>query len=182
MIRITAAATLFLLLTALTGQTAPPLAEAAAGMIDYSYDRLIVDAAKRNRLDPNLVRAVTWRESRFDYKAKGQKGEIGLIQIMPGTDYAVADWARAHRRRIPTITILYDPKLNINIGCWYPGRALRRYRHFKEAVILALCEYKDGARTTAGWLPDDRYAAVAPGITNPGTRQYIREIMRRYYY
>lgn len=182
MIRIATTATLFLLLTAMTGRAASNSSEEPAGMLDYSYDKLIVDAAKRNRLDPNLVRAVIWRESRFDYKAKGLKGEVGLMQIMPGEKYAAADWARAHRRDIPSIQALSDPKLNIDIGCWYLGRAFRRYRHYKEAAILALCEFKDGARTTAGWLPDNRFAAVAPGITNYGTRQYVREIMRRYYY
>ena len=180
--KITMSAALLLLLTALSGQAAQDAAEEPAGRLDYSYDHLIVEAAKRNRLDPNLVRAVIWRESRFDYRAKGLKGEIGLMQIMPGSAYAAADWARAHRRRIPSVRALQDPKLNIEIGCWYLGRALRRYRHYKEAAILALCEFKDGARTTANWLPDNRYAAVAPGITNRGTRQYIREIMQRYYY
>ena len=174
-------ATLFLLLTALSGQAAPNTEE-PAGILDFSYDNLIFDAAKRNRLDQNLVRAVIWRESRFDPKAKGLKGEVGLMQIMPGSAYAAADWARAHRRKIPSIQALQNPKLNIEIGCWYLGRALRRYRHYKEAAILALCEFKDGARTTANWLPDDRYAAVAPGISNQGTRRYIRDIMRRYYY
>lgn len=182
MIRITTTTVIFLLLTALTGQAAPNMSEEPAGPLDYSYDKLIIDAAKRNRLDPNLVRAVVWRESRFDHKAKGMNGEIGLMQIMPGSAYAAADWARAHRREIPSTRALQDPKLNIDIGCWYLGRALRRYRHYKEAAILALCEFKDGARTTANWLPDNRYAAVAPGITNRGTRQYIREIMQRYYY
>ena len=175
-------AALFLLLAVLSVQAASNPAEEPAGLRDYSYDRLIIDAAKRNRLDPNLVRAVIWRESRFDYRAKGLKGEIGLMQIMPGEKYAAADWAKAHRRNLPSEQTLYDPKLNIEIGCWYLGRALRRYRHYKEAAILALCEFKDGARTTANWLPDNRFAAVAPGITNYGTRQYVREIMRRYYY
>ena len=174
--------TLFLLLTALTGQAAPNSAEEPAGTIDYSYDNLIADAARRNRLDVNLVRAVIWRESRFNYKAKGLKGEIGLMQIMPGSAYAAADWAKAHSREIPSAQALFDPKLNIDIGCWYLGRALRRYRHYKEAAILALCEFKDGARNTARWLPDNKFAAVAPRITNRGTRQYVREIMQRYYY
>ena len=48
------------------------------------YDRFILKAGTRNRIDPALIKAVVWRESRFNHIAKGGKGEIGLMQIMPG--------------------------------------------------------------------------------------------------
>ena len=47
------------------------------------YDAMIVDAGIRNGVDPNLLKAVIWRESRFDRTAIGSKGEVGLMQIMP---------------------------------------------------------------------------------------------------
>ena len=175
-------AAVMLLLTVLTVQAAPSSPGDPSKMIDFRYDRFIEDAARRHRLEANLVRAVIWRESRFNSKAKGLKGEIGLMQIMPGSNYAAADWAKAHNRKLPEEWALLNPKLNIDIGCWYLARALKRYRHYKDAVTLALCEFKDGPRKTASWLPDNRYAAVLPGITVKGTQLYVKDIMKRYYY
>jgi len=37
--------------------------------------------SKRYNLDPNLLAAVIWVESRFKYTARGKIGEIGLMQI-----------------------------------------------------------------------------------------------------
>src|SRR3954470_8590380 len=42
------------------------------------YDRLIKSAAARHHLDPMLVKAVVWRESRFDPQKFGTAGERGL--------------------------------------------------------------------------------------------------------
>ena len=87
------------------------------------YDELIVKAARRNGVDPCLIKAVIWKESRFDKRARGLKGEVGLMQIMP--DLAAADWARVKGFRTPSRGALFDPELNIEIGSWYLSRALR---------------------------------------------------------
>lgn len=64
---------------------------------DYSerftkYDKMIEQAGLRNGVDPCLLKAVIWRESRFDRTAIGSKGEVGLMQVMP--KYAGLEWAR----------------------------------------------------------------------------------------
>ena len=146
------------------------------------YDRIIRDASLRNHIDPALVKAVIWRESRFDRKARGLKGEIGLMQIMPGSGYAAADWARAHRCRIPSKGALFDPELNIDIGSWYLARALRRYSKYKDRTALALCEYNAGARRTADWKPAKPDESVPERITIPSTREYVKDILKRYQY
>ena len=146
------------------------------------YDAVIRNAGLRNHIDPALIKAVIWKESRFDRSARGLKGEIGLMQIMPGTGYAAADWARVHRRKIPSKGALYDPELNIDIGSWYLARALRRYEKYKDALALALCEYNAGARRTANWKPAEWDGPVAARITIPSTRDYVRDVLRRYEY
>ncbi|MCI6287209.1 MAG: lytic transglycosylase domain-containing protein [Lentisphaeria bacterium] len=144
------------------------------------YDGIIRKAAIRNRIDPALVKAVIWRESRFDRSARGLKGEIGLMQIMP--DFAAVDWAKAHRCKVPARGALYDPELNIDIGSWYLARALRRYSRYKDAAALALCEYNAGARRTADWKPADVQTPVLDRITIPSTRSYVNDILARYDY
>lgn len=146
------------------------------------YDAVIRDAGLRNHVDPALIKAVIWKESRFDRTARGLKGEIGLMQIMPGTGYAAADWARAHRCRLPSNGALFDPELNIDIGSWYLSRAIYRNRKYKHAVELALCEYNAGARRTADWRPHNPEDPVADRITIPSTRQYVRDILKQYQY
>ena len=144
------------------------------------YDRIIWSAGLRNHLDPAFVKAVIWKESRFNRSARGLKGEIGLMQIMPG--YAAVDWARAHRCKVPSNGAIYDPELNIDIGSWYLGRAFYRYRNYKDAMALALCEYNAGPGRAAEWKPADPNQPVADRITIPSTKQYVKDILKRYDY
>ena len=146
------------------------------------YDRIIRHAGLRNHIDPLLIKAVIWRESRFDRKARGLKGEIGLMQIMPGSGYAAADWARVHRCKLPSKGALFDPELNIEIGSWYLSRALKRYSGYRDTIALALCEYNAGARRTADWKPKKKNDPVTDRITIPSTRQYVKDITNRYRY
>ena len=58
------------------------------------YDRLIRSVALEHHLDPMLVKAVVWRESRFDPKKHGSHGERGLMQV---TEKAANEWARENK-------------------------------------------------------------------------------------
>ncbi len=142
------------------------------------YDELIVKAALRNDVDPCLIKAVIWKESRFDKRARGLKGEIGLMQIMP--DLAAADWARVKGFRTPPRGALFDPELNIEIGSWYLSRALRKWRAYRECVPMALSEYNAGARRVNLWKPASRDGTFRERIAIPSTRTYVDEIMEKY--
>ena len=146
------------------------------------YDRFILKAGTRNQIDPALLKALIWRESRFNHIAKGEKGEIGLMQIMPGDKAAAADWAIAHCRNIPSEEELLNPELNIDIGAWYLARALHRYGNSRDAVALALCEYNAGPGRAEEWIPDPDTPeeSVFDLITIPSTRNYVEDIMKRY--
>src|SRR5256885_6324640 len=43
------------------------------------YDKLILSVAAEHQLDPMLVKAVVWRESRFDRLKYGTAGRTGLV-------------------------------------------------------------------------------------------------------
>ena len=51
---------------------------------DTKYHDEIVAAARRHGLDPDLVRALIFRESRFNPQARGSRGEVGLMQFAQG--------------------------------------------------------------------------------------------------
>lgn len=69
------------------------------------YKQLIIIEAKRNNLEPELVAAVIYHESRGKWWARGHQGEIGLMQIMP------------YPERQPNR--LWDPDFNIKWGSRY---------------------------------------------------------------
>lgn len=62
----------------------------------HQYDRLIRSVALKHHLDPMLVKAVVWRESRFDPKKHGTHGERGLMQV---SERAANEWAREKKDR-----------------------------------------------------------------------------------
>lgn len=145
------------------------------------YSNLIEDAAQRHCIDPLLLKAIIWQESRFQANIRGKNKEIGLMQIRP--EYgAVTDWEKKHKIKIPCEGLLFRPDLNIEIGSWYLGRALKRWSGYKYQYELALSEYNAGFKGMQPWVPKDYEGEVTEYITIPSTKAYIRSIMDRYQY
>src|SRR5437762_2196136 len=68
------------------------------------YDKLIASVAAEHQLDPMLVKAVIWRESRFDRQKYGTAGERGLMQV---SERAANDGAECKRyANSPAILLL----------------------------------------------------------------------------
>src|SRR6267142_2234545 len=90
----------------------------------HQYDRLIRAVAKENHLDPLLVKAVVWRESRFDPRKHGSHGERGLMQV---SEKAASEWARENKITAFQVDQLFNPKINLEAGAWYLHRAFERW-------------------------------------------------------
>ena len=139
---------------------------------------LIEQMALRHQVPASLVRAVIWKESRFDQFTVGSKGEIGLMQI---TDGAVQDWARRTKSDVPSHFDLFIPEVNVEIGTWYLGQAARHWKGYASQDLLTLAEYNAGyGKVSGSWVPKDPQTPVAlADITYPGTRQYVQMILER---
>lgn len=140
------------------------------------FDPIIWEASRRHQVSPFMVKAVIWRESSFYPWALGGKDEIGLMQITAG---AVADWERGTGKKCRLRGLLFDPRLNIEIGTWYLGRALARWREHRDSDVLALAQYNAGATNAARWSPKDPREEVSlRSISFPPTREYIRTVLQ----
>ena len=141
------------------------------------YDRLIVKYGRKNGVDPTLLKAVIWKESRFDRNSRGGMGELGLMQILP--EGAVKDWMNNFQMEKLSDGMLMDPERNIEIGSWYLGRALERWKEYDECEALALCEYNAGFQRANEWKPLLHDGKVIPNIDIESTRKYVEDILEQ---
>jgi hypothetical protein len=116
------------------------------------WQPLILQEAAQRQLDPDLVAALIWRESRGDPRAIGPAGATGLMQIMPRE--AGFSWR-------PSRDELLDPSTNV---FWGTRTLSIIIRQAKGDVASALAAYN------GGWAKvDDR-----------GPRAFAASILRDY--
>ena len=124
------------------------------------------------------MRALVYQESRFDPSRRGSRGEIGLMQVLPGG--AAAEWARVKKCPRPAESDLFRVDVNLDIGCWYLARALKRWSDYRCRLDLALADYNAGISRAREWAPPAKNGEVLPRVKIASTRKYISEITRRY--
>jgi len=148
------------------------------------YDRLITAVAAEHHLDPMLVKAVVWRESRFDPQKFGSAGERGLMQV---TDKAANEWARETKVDNFRVEELFDPKTNLEAGSWYLHRAIQHWEQHSDPIPFALAEYNAGASRVQRWAGGDATDTISvkdflAKIDIRGTRNYVDQVMGRYHF
>lgn len=147
---------------------------------EHSHDKVILSAGARYGIHPALIKAVVWRESSFDPHARGGKGEVGLMQLMPATS---GEWAKAEKVSLRFDGQMFDPTYNTRAGTWYLRKLYRRYLHTDEPLAYALADYNAGRANVLKW-------ARGPAATNstafvqqigfPSTRDYVVSVMKRF--
>lgn len=145
--------------------------------LENRYAEIIKSTSLTYGQDPFLVKAIIRRESDFRPRARGTKGEIGLMQVTPSVGW---EYARARGLKNFTDAALYDPEMNIEVGCWYLAKAMKRYRSFRDPVPFALAHYNAGAGNVDRWLMATQRKGNArefmAAITYPTTRRYVRSV------
>jgi hypothetical protein len=110
-------------------------------------------AARAEGVDPQLLRAVAWTESRGRMGAVSPKGALGIMQLMPST---------AAELGVDPL----DPDSNVHGGARYLARQLNRFR----SVPLALAAYNAGPGAVLRWGGIPPYRE---------TQAYVATIMAR---
>ena len=129
------------------------------------YENVIRGHAANHHLDPALLAAVVYVESRFDPNAESPAGAIGLMQLLPDTAKGIALRTGGHRF---VVADLRDPEINVRYGSWYLDHLAQRY----DDLRTALAAYHAGQGNVDAWLRD------GASIEFPETRSYVDEVTR----
>ncbi|MBV9960450.1 MAG: lytic transglycosylase domain-containing protein [Acidobacteria bacterium] len=141
------------------GPTAPAKPFIPANMPtsgDAELDQVILRAGEEYGVDPRLLHAVIWQESKYNQNARSHAGAQGLMQLIPAT---------AERFDCQNMS---DPRQNVAAGTKYLRFLLQR---FNGNVVLALAGYNAGEGSV------DKYNGVPPYSE---TQNYVRIITSRY--
>lgn len=147
--------------------------------LEQSQDEAIRGAALRYEVDPALIKAIVWRESRFDPMARGTAGEIGLMQLQ---EIAAQEWADAEQITHFKHEHCLNARTNTLAGTFYLRKLLRRYGHTDNPVAYALADYNAGRSNVLKWLDGagaTNSAEFIQRIGFPATRDYVIQVMKR---
>ena len=150
-------------LSEVSSKRALPLADAG----------IIRAQAAEKRLDPALIAAVIYCESKFE-PHPSSAGAEGLMQILPATAYYLAQLSGG---RTFNAGDLSTPSVNVAYGSYYLRYLLD---HYNGNEVLALAAYNGGLANVDRWVAhaeaDGRALAIAE-IPFPETREYVRRVL-----
>jgi soluble lytic murein transglycosylase len=119
--------------------------------------------ARNYNLDPALLAAVIYQESKFKADARSSSGAIGLMQLLPSTAEGIALHTGGSRFEVDD---LYDPEINVRYGAWYLRHLLQKYGDERTAL----------AAYNAGQDNVDRWRAAGREIAFAETRHYVDRV------
>lgn len=127
------------------------------------YSEYVRVHAHEHGLDPALVAAVIYQESKFNSDAKSSSGALGLMQLTPSTAHGIAIRTGGSAFRTSD---LYNPEINIRYGAWYLYDLFAKY-HSEKLVLAAY---------NAGQGNVDRWRAHGEPIQFAETRAYVSRV------
>ena len=142
--------------------------------LPLQHQDIIRQQAAAKHLDPALVAAVIYAETKFDPRPS-PAGAQGLMQILPETALFLA-----HRSGATTFTTadLATPQVNIAYGSYYLRYLLDEYGGSK---VLALAAYNGGEANVNRWLRAARargHRFTIADIPFPETKAYVRKVLQ----
>jgi soluble lytic murein transglycosylase len=145
--------------------------------LPLQYSSIIRTQAAAKGLDPALVAAVIYAETKFDARTS-PTGAEGLMQIEPATAEFLA---RRSGGTAFDVSDLSKPGVNIAYGSYYLRYLLDEYGSYRNSKVLALAAYNGGETNVDRWLA----SVVAHGqrftvadIRFPETRAYVEKVLQ----
>jgi len=126
-------------------------------------------------LEPALLFALTYQESRFDPRARSRSDALGLMQLKLA---AAGDMARLAHDPSPTESGLFEPGTNVRYGARYLARLLKRCDGSAAAALEA---YNAGAGSLSPRWRELRgrggEALLCELASNPLAQDYAKRIL-----
>ena len=142
-------------------ETSPPWYERLRYPLHYTA--LVRARARAEGLDPALLAAVIYQESKFRPTAVSSSGAIGLMQITPSTAEGIALRTGGTSFQVSDLT---NPAINIRYGTWYLHDLFAKYGSLR----LVLAAYNAGQGNVDSWQK------AGEGIQFPETRAYVSRV------
>jgi soluble lytic murein transglycosylase len=133
------------------------------------HDDVIRQQAAEKKLDPALIAAVIYAESRFRDQ-ESHAGALGLMQVTPATAHLIARQSGGTQFVIGDLS---DPEINISYGSYYLRYLLQRYDGNE---VAALAAYNAGMGNVDRWGGS---GLDLDGIGFSETRAYVEEVMEK---
>jgi peptidoglycan lytic transglycosylase len=127
------------------------------------YEAIVRGHSRNYQLDPALLAAVIYQESKFRAHARSSSGAIGLMQLLPDTAKGIAVHTGGTKFRVSDLD---DPEINVRYGSWYLRHLLDKYGDERTAL----------AAYNAGQENVDRWRAEGQGIQFSETRAYVARV------
>ncbi len=143
--------------------------------LPLQYATIIRQQAAQKHLDPALIAAVIYAETRFRPRTS-PTGAEGLMQIEPNTAQFLAHRSGGY---LFNVSDLGTPQVNISYGSYYLRYLMNEYGGSK---VLALAAYNGGETNVNTWLASARAAHrhfTIGDIPIQQTRAYVNEVLSK---
>jgi soluble lytic murein transglycosylase len=152
-----------------------PLAKRAVNEfgLPLRYSTTIRQQAAQKHLDPALIAAVIYAETKFDPRTSST-GAVGLMQVEPPT---ALDLARSSGATAFTTADLKHPATNIAYGSYYLRQLLNLYHGSR---VLALAAYNGGEANVDRWEAEAQTRGHVLRISEipfSETRAYVARVL-----
>jgi soluble lytic murein transglycosylase len=139
------------------------------------HDDIIRQQASDKDLDPALIAAVIYEESRFRDQTS-HAGARGLMQITPETADFIAERSGGIRFEQSDLA---TPQINIAYGAWFLRYLID---HYDGNETLAIAAYNAGQTNVDNWLERAGGAEsfdAGRHVPFPETRAYVENVLER---
>jgi soluble lytic murein transglycosylase len=137
--------------------------------LPLQHEDIIRQQAAEKGLDPALIAAVIYAESRFSDQTS-KAGALGLMQITPRTAKGIEQLSGGTTF---VISDLSDPEINIRYGCFYLRHLLD---HYGGNTVAALAAYNAGIGNVDSWGGSSLSIA---DIKFSETSGYVQEVLQK---
>jgi soluble lytic murein transglycosylase len=141
--------------------------------LPLQHEDIIRQQASDKDLDPALIAAVIYQESKFEDRTSSA-GAKGLMQILPDTAQFIAHKSGGTAFELRDLA---TPQINIAYGSWYLRYLIDRY---DGNTTLAVAAYNAGEHNVDTWIAragGEEDFDPASDIPFPETRQYVQSVM-----